>query len=41
MSGLLDHFSSLTQKEKADFADFFMERYLRSDFGVISKREIE
>lgn len=41
MSGLLDRFSSLTQKEKADFADFFMERYLRSDFGVISKREIE
>lgn len=41
MSGLLKKFSGLSQRDKAAFADFFMERYLRSDFGVISKREIE
>ena len=41
MSGLLKRFNSLSQKDKALFADFFMQRYLRSDFGVLSKREIE
>lgn len=41
MPDLIKVFTRLSDKNKALFSEYFMSRYLRSNFGVLTKREIE